>query len=210
MYGVDMSSSFSLGFGWSSTTEGGSLSPVFESFVLTSWSASLTILLGYPLIVVKTCFKCFISLSRLSFVEQIRKSSYFPWTARKRIPINVDTAIRFLSKDPSIKRTISFTRNQDSKNEIFPSFSSSYVKFISLWKRLRAFCTASISPSLMNVNVSSTYLHHDDILVANSGIVFSSRYTMKMFANTGPNLSLIHIWRCRRSYACRSRWSPYH
>ena len=25
-----------------------------------------------------------------------------------------------------------------------------------------------------------------------------------------PGLSLIHIWRCRRSYACRSRWSPYH
>ena len=24
------------------------------------------------------------------------------------------------------------------------------------------------------------------------------------------NLSLIHIRRCRRSYACRSRWSPYH
>ena len=23
-------------------------------------------------------------------------------------------------------------------------------------------------------------------------------------------LSLIHIWRCRRSYLCRSRWSPYH
>ena len=23
-------------------------------------------------------------------------------------------------------------------------------------------------------------------------------------------LSLIHIRRCRRSYACRSRWSPYH
>ena len=27
---------------------------------------------------------------------------------------------------------------------------------------------------------------------------------------TSLNLSLIHIWRCRRSYACRSRWSPYH
>ena len=26
----------------------------------------------------------------------------------------------------------------------------------------------------------------------------------------GIYLSLIHIWRCRRSYACRSRWSPYH
>ena len=23
-------------------------------------------------------------------------------------------------------------------------------------------------------------------------------------------LSLIHIWRCRRSSECRSRWSPYH
>ena len=31
-------------------------------------------------------------------------------------------------------------------------------------------------------------------------------------SQTGPRkrLSLIHIWRCRRSYACRSRWSPYH
>ena len=27
---------------------------------------------------------------------------------------------------------------------------------------------------------------------------------------SGVVLSLIHIWRCRRSYACRSRWSPYH
>ena len=25
-----------------------------------------------------------------------------------------------------------------------------------------------------------------------------------------PNLSLIHIWRCRRYAVCRSRWSPYH
>ena len=24
------------------------------------------------------------------------------------------------------------------------------------------------------------------------------------------NLSLIHIWRCRRWRSCRSRWSPYH
>ena len=27
---------------------------------------------------------------------------------------------------------------------------------------------------------------------------------------TDLNLSLIHIWRCRRSTLCRSRWSPYH
>ena len=31
-------------------------------------------------------------------------------------------------------------------------------------------------------------------------------------ADTKPllHLSLIHIWRCRRSTLCRSRWSPYH
>ena len=27
---------------------------------------------------------------------------------------------------------------------------------------------------------------------------------------TSKPLSLIHIWRCRRSTLCRSRWSPYH
>ena len=27
---------------------------------------------------------------------------------------------------------------------------------------------------------------------------------------THPLLSLIHIWRCRRTPRCRSRWSPYH
>ena len=28
--------------------------------------------------------------------------------------------------------------------------------------------------------------------------------------NKCTHLSLIHIWRCRRSTLCRSRWSPYH
>ena len=28
--------------------------------------------------------------------------------------------------------------------------------------------------------------------------------------HTRTHLSLIHIWRCRRSTLCRSRWSPYH
>ena len=32
----------------------------------------------------------------------------------------------------------------------------------------------------------------------------------KAYLHRALRLSLIHIWRCRRSYACRSRWSPYH
>ena len=30
------------------------------------------------------------------------------------------------------------------------------------------------------------------------------------FLYQSQNLSLIHIWRCRRRLRCRSRWSPYH
>ena len=45
-------------------------------------------------------------------------------------------------------------------------------------------------------------------------IKFCSRWgsTMQTLLEefTALPLSLIHIWRCRRSYACRSRWSPYH
>ena len=42
-------------------------------------------------------------------------------------------------------------------------------------------------------------------------------YVRQMFKVNGSkvkvialHLSLIHIWRCRRSTLCRSRWSPYH
>ena len=35
---------------------------------------------------------------------------------------------------------------------------------------------------------------------------------LQVVSNFNPvnNLSLIHIWRCRRLLTCRSRWSPYH
>ena len=33
---------------------------------------------------------------------------------------------------------------------------------------------------------------------------------VKLRGDHSLNLSLIHIWRCRRYAVCRSRWSPYH
>ena len=42
--------------------------------------------------------------------------------------------------------------------------------------------------------------------VSNTDIRRCSSF-MRAFLRT---LSLIHIWRCRRSTLCRSRWSPYH
>ena len=41
-------------------------------------------------------------------------------------------------------------------------------------------------------------------------IVFELVWAPRRWLSGGQNLSLIHIWRCRRSTLCRSRWSPYH
>ena len=47
-----------------------------------------------------------------------------------------------------------------------------------------------------------------------SWAVFRSRAPSLRFfflaVSISHTLSLIHIWRCRRAAACRSRWSPYH
>ena len=37
-----------------------------------------------------------------------------------------------------------------------------------------------------------------------------SDFRIRNICDIVPVLSLIHIWRCRRSTLCRSRWSPYH
>ena len=40
--------------------------------------------------------------------------------------------------------------------------------------------------------------------------IFCILLNWKVFSILCIYLSLIHIWRCRRSTLCRSRWSPYH
>ena len=44
----------------------------------------------------------------------------------------------------------------------------------------------------------------------NTGTVFWTDNWLSVNLLFGIVLSLIHIWRCRRSTLCRSRWSPYH
>ena len=41
-------------------------------------------------------------------------------------------------------------------------------------------------------------------------VKFSTFYWLSVSGGAICILSLIHIWRCRRSTLCRSRWSPYH
>ena len=52
-------------------------------------------------------------------------------------------------------------------------------------------------------------LEHD--LEPLKGVNFvKSGYSGGDLQNPTYELSLIHIWRCRRLLTCRSRWSPYH
>ena len=39
---------------------------------------------------------------------------------------------------------------------------------------------------------------------------YSFSFLMTLGSKILSALSLIHIWRCRRVWGCRSRWSPYH
>ena len=41
-------------------------------------------------------------------------------------------------------------------------------------------------------------------------IAVTAPFVTLTFNLSRSSLSLIHIWRCRRSTLCRSRWSPYH
>ena len=46
--------------------------------------------------------------------------------------------------------------------------------------------------------------------IALSPLLMQSVTSTDNFSSQMHNLSLIHIWRCRRIERCRSRWSPYH
>ena len=53
------------------------------------------------------------------------------------------------------------------------------------------------------------YLHRNNqINIFYHFLMFFIMNLLKL--QVGNNLSLIHIWRCRRYSLCRSRWSPYH
>ena len=42
------------------------------------------------------------------------------------------------------------------------------------------------------------------------GVTLDRTLSLREHLVKTAGLSLIHIWRCRRSTLCRSRWSPYH
>ena len=62
---------------------------------------------------------------------------------------------------------------------------------------------SSLTPSLLSV----AYTSFDSISKINNHYCSAVLFIWLLLPKV---LSLIHIWRCRRSTLCRSRWSPYH
>ena len=60
---------------------------------------------------------------------------------------------------------------------------------------------------LLQIMLSGSYLRDGIIIV----LLYHRLHILQDHCWSGSNnLSLIHIWRCRRIERCRSRWSPYH
>ena len=70
------------------------------------------------------------------------------------------------------------------------------------------------SKRILSINLSPEILQHRNSLISTSqtNSVLNSHTSWHLITAliVLSLLSLIHIWRCRRSTLCRSRWSPYH
>ena len=92
-----------------------------------------------------------------------------------------------------------------SRVKIFsPVFFSGRSYFSLEEKKLTFFLTFSLTDILPNPN----HTHTKKVVLYK---MLERKFRRKIYYySIYYNLSLIHIWRCRRSTLCRSRWSPYH
>ena len=64
--------------------------------------------------------------------------------------------------------------------------------------------------AVKRTKLSSKYCNNNRIAHHKSFKICAIVHVYVQLCTCTCNLSLIHIWRCRRSTLCRSRWSPYH
>ena len=97
-------------------------------------------------------------------------------------------------------------RNWNSTNAMLDFMGLFYIIF-SFFKILdiKGFSTSfkMYDPLAKKITIYGYIYPFIEILL---GLMFLTRIEV----NIALLLSLIHIWRCRRDYRCRSRWSPYH
>ena len=77
-----------------------------------------------------------------------------------------------------------------------------------LW--FEPFANVQCSGSVANVKVGVVIDVQESPSFSSSSLFNRRRQHNNTKVSPTVDLSLIHIWRCRRSHKCRSRWSPYH
>ena len=88
-----------------------------------------------------------------------------------------------------------------------------YTTFIDISKlSLGLILSVAIYSYYIGANTRAHYNYLLLLFYFSLSLLVFYRLIIKILYNktTKDDLSLIHIWRCRRSTLCRSRWSPYH
>ena len=125
----------------------------------------------------------------------------------------------FLMKN-GVSPTVKSFRNDDSKQKdreiSIRIFAKIGIEISLFWSRLRWHIDIFCVQNWLNVirqgqthpvrAVDRINLSRRWPLMDSPVPILMPEYSQSM----NSQLSLIHIWRCRRSTLCRSRWSPYH
>ena len=141
----------------------------------------------YSLIIIYDWLKQFVVIP--SFKENTTEIMYFE---PRIVKIVKGDSITWINRDTKVHNLISGDANSSLQSPFFQTGSmlpgeSTSVKIDSNQQSIPYYC--SIHPSERGV-IAIFPIPEDQM--------------------TEQDLSLIHIWRCRRSTLCRSRWSPYH
>ena len=111
----------------------------------------------------------------------------------------------------SLKPTNLLGRGYDAFCRFFPGFSRFLPnRTAPVWKPKSKIRTATVPHRKILQIVTKP--HHGSICHTREKPWYRVHRVTSRRQMMGPllQLSLIHIWRCRRSTLCRSRWSPYH
>ena len=132
----------------------------------------------------------------------------FPQTANQAPHILVSTMQPSTSSShPSTSSSIIFFKLPQPWNY---QHQSTIRRKSSNMSKLRAYYNDPESTPRGGVNKCRANLMTNDAELKTKYNTLSVTKECSRIPGEGLWLSLIHIWRCRRSTLCRSRWSPYH
>ena len=115
----------------------------------------------------------------------------------------------------SILRKKEYINKPERKNENDPQFLPKYGCHLCLWMPVNTY-PPSVTAIGKNESIplsSIKYYRYCYTTIIGDWWIQSfhcNKFNLSTKINSIFPLSLIHIWRCRRSTLCRSRWSPYH